>query len=122
MAYRVVTVKDGQVVSVHWNGPVPPARMPCTLNVGVFGQSAGGWPMKSDATGVNPDQIPEAMAADASRGVRVEYDRDTGAAVYNDASERKRHCESLGIVDRNGGYGDPQTGGIKKYEKEPGDC
>ena len=121
MAYRVVTVKDGKVVGVHGNVTAPTPRKSSSLNVGVFGQSAGGWPMKSDAMGVNPDQIADAVAADAKNGINQEYDLDTGQAVYNDPKGYQRHAESQGMADRNGGYGSPQVGGIKKYERDPED-
>ena len=116
MAYRVITVKDGEVTSVEGN-TTPRRGKPSTLDVGTFGQSSGGWPMECDATGVNPDQIESAMAADAKKGVSIEYNRETGAAIYADSAQRKNHCESLGIADRNGGYSDPQVGGYKKYER-----
>jgi len=72
--------------------------------------------MKSDAMGVNPLQIPEAMAADAAKGVQVEYDPESGEAIYNDPAQRKAHCEANGMADRNGGYSDPQVGGSAKYD------
>ena len=115
MAYRIVTVKDGEVVSVEGDQPIRRCKS-SSLDVGVFGQSSSGWPMECDATGVNPDQIADAMAADAKNGIHVEYNKQTGAAKYEDASQRKKHCESLRIADRNGGYSDPQVGGYKKYE------
>ena len=115
MAYRLIEKKDGQIVRVS-GGERRRAAKASMLNVGVFGQSAGGWPMHCDATGVNPDQISEAMAADAARGVSVPYDSHTGAAIYSGPDVRKRHCESQGFADRNGGYGDPQVGGVLKYE------
>ena len=66
--------------------------------------------------GINPDQIAQATAADAKHGIHVEYNKETGAAKYDNAAHRKEHCESLGMVDRNGGYSDPQVGGRNKYE------
>ena len=117
MAYRVVTIKDGQVIDVHGTVKATPGKR-SPLAVGVFGQSSGGWPMKCDATGVNPDHIADAMAADALNGIHVEYDRSTGAAIYGDAAIRRKHCESLAIADRNGGYSDPQVGGVRKYARD----
>ena len=67
--------------------------------------------MKSDAMGINPIQIPEQMAEDAKNGVRIEYDKHTGEAIYENPSQRKKHCESQGYYDRNGSFGDPQRGG-----------
>ena len=71
------------------------------------------YPMKCTATGVGVDQIPEAMAHDRANGVNgVTYDQKTGDAVYTCRTQRKKHCESLGFHDRNGGYSDPQKGKV----------
>jgi hypothetical protein len=67
---------------------------------------AAGWPILSDALGVHPSQIAEAMAANRKAGVPTEYTKD-GRAVVTDPGHRKRLARSLGIHDRNGGYGDP---------------
>lgn len=67
------------------------------------------YPMWSDAAGINPDQIPEAVAADRAAGFHgIEYHPDTGAVKFPDRSTRKRYCEAIGLYDRNGGYSDPQ--------------
>ena len=68
----------------------------------------GLYPMWSDALGVNPDQIPEAMAADREAGFNTEYHPDTGAIRFPDKATRKRYCEAHGYHDMNAGYGDPQ--------------
>ena len=119
MAYRVVTVKDGEVTAVHGTVKAARPKKRSTLEMGVFGQSAGGWPMYSDAMGVNPDQIASAVAADAKNGITQEYHPETGQAKYDDQRGMTRHCESQGMADRNGGYSAPQVGGIKKYERDP---
>jgi hypothetical protein len=63
--------------------------------------------MNSDAMGVHPSQVKEARAADERLGVPIQYEK-TGEAVYESASQRKKHCEAHGFYDRNGGYSDPQ--------------
>jgi hypothetical protein len=75
------------------------------------------WPMRSDALGVHPDQIPEAIAEAAKSGVRVNFDGE-GRAILESPKHRKEYAESMGFFDRQGGYGDPQRGGYKKYERE----
>ena len=45
----------------------------------------------------------------AGCGLLVET-RD-GRAIFNSRAHRKRYCESIGMFDRNGGYGDPQRRG-----------
>ena len=118
MAYRIVTKKDGVVTSVVNNADTARTDKSSILNVGTFGQSAGGWPMYSDAMGVNPDQIADAVAADAANGITQEYHPQTGAAKYDDQAGMTRHCESQGMAARNGGYSCPQVGGMKKYERD----
>lgn len=70
-------------------------------------KEGGRWPLYSDAMGVHPSQISEQVAADKKAGVPINYTPD-GRAIYESASQRKRHCEAHGFYDRNGGYGDPQ--------------
>lgn len=71
-----------------------------------------GYPMYSDAAGVNPDQIEEQMEMDRQLGVPTEYTED-GLAIFTDPLHRKRYCEAYGLYDRNcfGGGLDPQHGG-----------
>lgn len=60
----------------------------------------------SDAMGVLPSQIPEALADAKSRGVKIEFDSE-GTAMWNSRKERKDYCRAIGAHDRDGGYGDP---------------
>jgi len=116
MAYRVVTVKDGQVTEVTGNVERR-AKKSSTLNVGVFGQG-GGWPIVSDAAGIDPSQIPDAMALDRSHGMNVEY-TSNGNPVLTDPAMRKKYLSVHGLYDRNGGYGDPAPGDSAKYDRGP---
>ena len=63
------------------------------------------WPMASDAAGVNPDQIKEAMEGARKAGVPTEFNRD-GQAIFTSREHRKRYCKALGFYDRSGTYGD----------------
>lgn len=72
-----------------------------------FDNTPGNWPQHSDAMGVNPDQREEAYNASVAAGVPTHFDND-GCAVFENATHRKRFCESQGFYDRNGGYSDPQ--------------
>lgn len=67
----------------------------------------GTWPMKCDAAGCHPDQIP-AMREHARRvaGVAVDFTSD-GRAIFESPGQRKRYLRSVGLRDNNGGYGDP---------------
>ena len=66
-----------------------------------------GWPLYSDAAGVHPKQINDAVADSVKIGVPTQFTPD-GRAIFTDRSHRKRYCEKKGLYDRNGGYGDPQ--------------
>lgn len=72
-----------------------------------FAHKPGNWPMRSDAAGVLPIQIGEAREESIKRGVPTEFTKD-GQAIFTSAEHRKKYCESHGMYDRNGGYGDPQ--------------
>ena len=67
------------------------------------------YPMWSNAMGIDPDQIPEAMAADREAGFNnIEYHPDTGDIRFPDRRTRKLYCEAWNKHDLNGGYTDPQ--------------
>jgi len=69
-------------------------------------RSCGTWPMKSDAAGVHPDQIGEAMSAASKMGVPTSFDSKTGQAIFESRGHRKRYLKAHGMHDRNAGYGD----------------
>ena len=69
--------------------------------------SCSNWPLRSDAAGVHPSQVPEVMAACRARGVPTEFTRD-GRAILTGPAHRRTFCELRGLYDRNGGYGDPK--------------
>lgn len=74
-------------------------------------------PLASDAVGVNPDQIPEAIEHSRKIGVPIEFNRD-GQALFTSRGHRKRYCEAIGFVDNDGGYGDPQVNREEEYQGE----
>lgn len=69
----------------------------------------GTWPLKSDALGVHPSQVNEAVEQSRKLGVPTEFTPD-GRAVLTSQAHRKRYAEAVGFYDRNGGYGDPRKG------------
>lgn len=117
MAYILTEIRDGKVVRREEKcGEVAPRKgKRSALNLATGGQLSSTWPMASDAAGIHPDQIPEAMAYDAKHGVKTEY-TPTGEPVFTDAAHRRRYCGLHALCDRNGGYSDPTPGGYKKYE------
>jgi len=66
----------------------------------------GVWPVLSDAAGVHPDQIPEAKARAAARGVKIDFTSD-GRAIFESPRQRREYCRLRGLRDMNGGYSDP---------------
>lgn len=62
---------------------------------------------RSDAAGVNPSQIPQQMEADRRLGVPIQYDHETGEAIFESPGQRREYCEAHGLFDLNGGYYDP---------------
>tara|TARA_R110002012_G_scaffold142072_2_gene299952 strand:- start:69 stop:437 length:369 start_codon:yes stop_codon:yes gene_type:complete len=64
------------------------------------------WPMKSDAAGVHPDQAKEFTEMSAKRGVATDFDSKTGQAIFNSRGHRAKYLKTMGMHDRNGGYGD----------------
>jgi putative FmdB family regulatory protein len=67
---------------------------------------AGNWPMKSEALGVHPDQIGEAVEQARKLGIPTEFTKD-GRPILTSPGHRKRYAEALGFWDKNGGYSDP---------------
>lgn len=75
------------------------------------------YPMWSEAMGVHPSQVAEAMELDRKLGVQARYS-ETGQVEFTDAIHRKRYLESHGMYDRNGGHSDPQRGRCRAYDPE----
>ena len=75
-----------------------------------YRHTPGAWPLLSDAAGVAPHQIPEAIEHARKKGVPTDFTPD-GRAILTSREHRKRYCESIGLYDRSGGYGDPQRKG-----------
>ena len=63
------------------------------------------WPLISDAAGVHPSQVGEAVADARAKGVPTEFTKD-GGAVFRSRQHRKEFCKAYGMPDKSGGYGD----------------
>lgn len=59
-----------------------------------------GWPIVSDALGVHHDQVAEAIADAAKRGVPTEF-RSDGRAVLRDRGHRRDYLRAYGFIDRS---------------------
>lgn len=69
------------------------------------------WIKRDDQLGINPDQYEQAMAADARLGVPIEYDRNTGQAIFRSPGQYRRYAETHGfysLTGKGGSYSDPQ--------------
>lgn len=71
-----------------------------------FQNTAGNWPMKSDAAGVASHQVKEAYEHSVKNGVPTQFTSD-GRAIFTSRAHRKKYCQLIGLHDRNGGYSDP---------------
>lgn len=76
------------------------------------------WPMECEASGVLPSQIPEAAAKFRAAGVEVEFNPNTGAAIYTSRAHRAKALKAIGMYDRNAGYSDPTKTGTLDRESE----
>jgi hypothetical protein len=63
------------------------------------------WPVHSDALGVHPTQVKDAVAFYKSKGVHVEFDRAC-RLIMRDRAHRNEVLRASGFHDRNAGYGD----------------
>lgn len=66
------------------------------------------WPMTSVNAGVNPDQADELREHWRQHGVLGCDINPDGDVIWESPAARKKDCESRGLYDRDGGYGDPQ--------------
>lgn len=65
------------------------------------GPALSGWPLKSDNFGCHPDQAVEAEAHAIKCGVPVEYDRQTGQAIFTDHRHQMKALKSQGYMNRD---------------------
>lgn len=104
----VIKLDDGRMAKTYFNPHSGISTVPAN------------YPMVSYAAGVNPNQIKEHMAHLRKAGCgEVEHTKG-GDIVFQDARQRKKVCETLGLFDRNGGYGDPsakhRTANVRRFK------
>jgi len=66
-----------------------------------FNDKSGHWPKKSDALGVHPSQVKEAMEHDRAHGVPTDYTKD-GRAILKDRQHFTALRKLHGMNDRSG--------------------
>jgi len=64
------------------------------------GQSSAVWPKPSQAAGVAPNQVQEAMKADRELGVPTEYN-SRGDAIFTSPGHQRKYLKAHGLVDRD---------------------
>jgi hypothetical protein len=74
-------------------------------NVLVGGTPTSGWPIKSLALAVHPNQVEQANARAKRHGINVTYSK-SGACHIPDRANRKKLLRLEGMHDNRGGYGD----------------
>jgi hypothetical protein len=65
-----------------------------------------GYPKKSDALAVHPNQVAEANERNKKHGIAVTYEEGTGMAVIPSRHEQKKLVRLEGCFNKDGGYGD----------------
>ena len=66
--------------------------------------------MESYSLGVEPSQIPEAVAHAEFCGVPTDFNPENGDAILRNPKHRAALSRTLKIHDRNAGYSDPSPG------------
>lgn len=61
----------------------------------------GNWPLESEACGVNPSQVHEAMAADRANGVPTRYNHRTGNPIFESPGHRRAWLKSQRMHDND---------------------
>jgi len=107
---KKIYIKDGEeVTKEEWIGESKIQEILDSGNINTMSKT--GWPLYSDAMGVNPKDNQQAYEASVKLGVPTERD-NLGRAKFESAGHRKKYCEAFGYYDRNAGYSDPQPKNI----------
>ena len=75
------------------------------LDFGVTRGTPGNWPKESDALGVNPSQLSEAVAHAREHGVNCEWNPKTGNPILKNQAEQRALARACGFRDRSGYVG-----------------
>lgn len=65
------------------------------------GHQSSVWPKRSQAAGVNPNQIKEQESYDREQGLNTKYDHKTGDAIFRDMNHQRKHLRHHGLVERD---------------------
>lgn len=114
MTYTYTTTDGSKSVTKHF--PMGKARRRVRVGTqwayrdyaadALGGQKPNCWPQTSWAAGVLPSQAGEAYANSVKNGVPTQFSKD-GDPIFTSRKHRARYLRSVGMFDRNAGYGDP---------------
>ncbi len=93
---------DGKIVTQEEFDALLPSK---PIEVPLHAHTPGCWPILSEAMGVAPNQVAEAVEYAKANGVPTDYTAD-GRAILRDRAHRKRFLRMSGYHDRSGGYSD----------------
>ena len=106
-------IDDKEVSKKAFDDSFPPFDFGAATTVNA-GNAMTGYPFKSDALAVHPDQIGEAQQDSVKKGVPTEFDSE-GRAVIRSRQHKKEYCLAYGFHDRDAGYGDAQRGSFRGH-------
>jgi len=97
--------------SAERNAPVACPEGACAAKRNIVAErtslsTSKGWPLISEAAGVHPLDVADARAQAKRDGVPTEFTPD-GRVVFRNRRHRKQYLKTVGLVDKQGGYGDP---------------
>ncbi len=97
---RTYFIADVEVTEAEWHARFP-SKIADLLKHGMKTKSMtpSAWPIVSESLGINPDQVPEAMAADKKRGVTAEFDRE-GRPIMTSPEHFKQYAKQCGLVHK----------------------
>ena len=64
-------------------------------------QRGAKYPIHSEAMGIEPEDIPQAVEILKSKGVSTEYTK-TGEPIIRSANHLREHAQAMGFYDRSG--------------------
>lgn len=96
-------VEGVEVTKEEWDATFPDHKIYPGESLGT--PSPGAWPLISDAAGVHPEQIEDAMQGAKNLGVPTDFTAE-GQAIFRDRDHRRRFLRAHGYFDKHGGYGD----------------
>jgi hypothetical protein len=83
----------------------------------VFHKAA--WPKESDAAGVHPSQVPEAMEEARKLGTSIEFTKN-GSAIFQSLAHQREYCRKIGLTDISKREITSRRGGLVNHDPSVG--